>query len=217
MSSTRHPVRRATFFVLAVPLFAATGCATVVHGTRQKIEVTTDPPGAMASAGDQKVTTPRAFRLPRRSKEIVILVEKPGYATCHVSLKRKQGALTFFNLVGIPAGAAAGGAIAEATTSATGWAALGAGLGGLALGAVLVPAAAFAIDYGTGAAFSLEPARVEVELAATETAAGGSADALEAVESKRPPPPCTARKPGTPSQPDGSPPESRPTDSASLG
>jgi hypothetical protein len=105
--STIRPVRPAASLVLAASLLVATGCATIVSGTRQKVYVLSNPPGATASVGTQKVPTPGVLHLPHRSKEIGILLEKPGYGTCRVSLRRKQGSWTFLNLLGIPAGAAA--------------------------------------------------------------------------------------------------------------
>ncbi len=191
-SSTR-PACRLAGLILAAPLLLTAGCATIVSGTRQKIDVVTDPPGATASVGPQTVTTPGVLRLPRRSKEIGILVEKPGYATCSVSLKRKQGALTFLNLLGIPAGAAAGTAIGGA--SATGLAVLGAGAVGFTAGAVLVPAAALAVDYGTGAAYRLEPERVEITLEAAEPEASDPEDGIGNPNSPQPPPACVLETP----------------------
>lgn len=212
-SSTR-PARRATYLILAAPLLLAPGCATIVSGTRQKIDIVTDPPGATASVGPQKVTTPGVLRLPRRAKEIGILVEKPGYTTCRVSLKHRQGALTFLNLLGIPAGAAAGTAIGGA--SATGLAVLGAGAVGFTAGAVLLPAAAFAVDYGTGAAYRLEPGKVEIALEATEPEASDPGDAKGTPNSLQPPPPCVLETPKAFPQPE-KPQPTNTADAAGLG
>src|ERR1035441_2144133 len=70
------------------PLLA--GRATVIHGTRQNVRVETDPPGATASAGGQKITTPGVLTLKRKEKALEIVVEKEGYETRHVALTRKD-------------------------------------------------------------------------------------------------------------------------------
>ncbi len=41
--------------LLLGPSLLAGGCARIVHGARQRVEVFTDPPGATATSGDQKV------------------------------------------------------------------------------------------------------------------------------------------------------------------
>jgi uncharacterized protein YceK len=52
-----------SLLLVLAPLLS--GCATVIHGTRQNVRVETDPPGATASAGGQKITTPGVLTLKR--------------------------------------------------------------------------------------------------------------------------------------------------------
>ncbi|HEY6148761.1 MAG TPA: hypothetical protein VIZ69_13725, partial [Thermoanaerobaculia bacterium] len=88
--------------LLALSLVAG-GCASVFHGTRQKVEVFTDPPGAIATAGDQSVTTPGVLKLPRKIKNTEIRIEKEGFAGKTIRLERRTSGLVWLNFIGIPA------------------------------------------------------------------------------------------------------------------
>jgi len=96
--------RRLSLLFLCALLLLTGGCATVFHDTRQKIEVFTDPPGATATAGDQRVTTPGVLRLPRKAKSTEIRIEKEGYAPRSVILQRRVSGLVWLNFVGIAGG-----------------------------------------------------------------------------------------------------------------
>jgi PEGA domain-containing protein len=56
------------------------GCATIVHGTRQKVSVTTNPPGASVSDGMTTLQTPATFNL-ERDRDYILTITKPGYDT----------------------------------------------------------------------------------------------------------------------------------------
>lgn len=155
------------FTVLLAPVLAlaAGGCATVFQGTRQKIEVISEPAGATASALGQQVTTPGVLTLPRKAKTLEIKVEKEGYATRTIALRRVTSGLVYLNFIGIPAGIVGGAAAGAGLSNDHGWfagwteAAYGAMAGGVGLSG-----AAFAIDYSNGSAYRLEPAKVVVRL-----------------------------------------------------
>ncbi len=148
--------------LLALPMLSG-GCASVFHGTRQRVEIFTDPPGATATAGDQQVTTPGVLKLPRKVKNTEIRIEKEGFAPKTVLLERRTSGLVWLNLIGVPAGVMAG-AVGGAASSGDTWPALErAGTGALA-GSALVPAAGFWMDFQNGGAYRLEPARVVVRL-----------------------------------------------------
>jgi hypothetical protein len=158
--------------VLGLSLLAG-GCASVFHGTRQTVEVFTDPPGAIATAGDQHVTTPGVLNLPRKIKSTQIRIEKEGFVAKTVVLERRTSGLVWLNFVGVPAGVIGGystanhnGILGGYNESITGGAA---GAGGTAIG--------FLIDYGNGAAYRLDPAQVVVRLEPVSTSA--SRQALE--------------------------------------
>ncbi|MFN2384718.1 MAG: hypothetical protein ABR576_00235 [Thermoanaerobaculia bacterium] len=150
-------------FLLSLVLVSgllAGGCATVFRGTRQSVEVFTDPPGATAIAGNQRITTPGTLRLARKEKLIEVRIEKAGYESRIATIERRASGLVWLNMIGIPAGALAGGVLGSKTGS--GW--LGNSDEGMAYGGAIAPAAAFATDYQTGAAYRLVPARLVVKL-----------------------------------------------------
>jgi hypothetical protein len=151
--------------VLLALCLAAGGCASVFHGTRQRVEVFSDPPGATATAGDQHVTTPGVLRLPRKEKSTEIRIEKEGFAPLTVRLERRTSKLVWLNFIGIPVGAYGGAYAGAASSNDNGWfgnlenAGKGAVVGGAAF-----PGIGFLTDFQTGAAYRLDPARVVVRL-----------------------------------------------------
>ena len=124
-------------------LSLTTGCATVLHGTRQIVRVETDPPGATASAGGRSVTTPGVLKLHRRETNLEVVVEKEGYVTRHVILRCTGPNLTRANW--------AFGLVGGAATKSF-------------VGVLALPVAALGIDYATGAAYRLEPSAIFLRL-----------------------------------------------------
>ena len=153
-----------TLLLVLAPLLS--GCATVLHGTRQDVRVETDPPGATASVGDQKITTPGVLRLKRKEKALEIVVEKDGYETRRVALTRKNSGWQWLNMIGIPVGIGVGavqganhtGESADLSTGITNTAT------GAVIGGVVLSGAAFLIDNGNGAAYKLDPPLVVLRL-----------------------------------------------------
>jgi hypothetical protein len=148
--------------LLALPVLSG-GCASVFHGTRQSVEIFTDPPGATATAGDQQVATPGVLKLPRKVKNTEIRIEKEGFAPKSVLLERRTSGLVWLNVIGVPAGVAAG-ALGGAVSASDVWNGLDNAKVGALAGGALVPAAGFWMDYQNGAAYRLDPARVVVRL-----------------------------------------------------
>lgn len=62
-------------FVIA--LFGS-GCATMLMGAHQRIQVLSDPPGATVKAGNYISSTPTILKL-RRKYDHFITIEKSGY------------------------------------------------------------------------------------------------------------------------------------------
>ncbi len=152
--------------LLSLPLLLlAGGCASIVHGTRQKVEIFTDPPGATATSGNQQVTTPGVLKLSRKVKNTQIRIEKEGFAPKTILLERRTSGLVWLNFVGIPAGVLGGASAGASTSNDNGWfggleqATKGAWVGGAAL-----PAIGFLTDFRNGAAYRLDPARIVVRL-----------------------------------------------------
>ena len=94
-----------TVAVLGAVVFAGSGCATLVHGPRQTVTITSDPSGAavtVLSGSTVKETpgvTPVKVRLPRRDASLTLRLEKAGCAPTEVKLKRSVSGWTFGNLI----------------------------------------------------------------------------------------------------------------------
>lgn len=95
--------------------FTTAGCGTIVHGTRQKITIESEPPGATVNVGNHVVETPATISL-ARSQDYMILVRKDGYEDGHAVLNRRfNGVASFLGnimwlLPGLLIDIAAGGA-----------------------------------------------------------------------------------------------------------
>jgi hypothetical protein len=84
---------------LLMLLVACAGCATIAHGTRQTVTITSDPSGASVTVlsktkdGGEILrstpgVTPIKLELTRGDSAIVIRVRKDGCAAVDVALKR---------------------------------------------------------------------------------------------------------------------------------
>lgn len=117
---------------LALTLFAQ-GCATIVSGRTQEIQLRSEPADVLVTAqpGGHTVTTPATLTLPRLGSGYRLRFEKPGYEPQDVRL----------------------------TTSQNGWL-----WGNILIGGLI----GLAVDYNTGAAYTLTPAEVEARLPPTQ-------------------------------------------------
>lgn len=88
---------RAVGVALVVTL---SGCASVIHGTWQTVEITSQPSGATARVlpGDTIVTTPASVELPRKQVHTV-RVEMPGYCRETVYVDRMVSSALMGNLL----------------------------------------------------------------------------------------------------------------------
>lgn len=81
-----------TFVIIAYAFGIAllsTGCASVARGTKDKLKVVSEPPGAQVSLSNgQTGTTPATFKLPRK-KGVVVEVSKEGYEPQKVVVSSK--------------------------------------------------------------------------------------------------------------------------------
>ncbi|NQV26241.1 MAG: PEGA domain-containing protein [Rhodopirellula sp.] len=106
-----HPIFLALFCTLALP-----GCATVIHGKTQTVEITSAPHGAdVLVDGQPRGTTPLKTEL-RRGEPHVVTIAKQGYLDETVMTTTKLNATPILNAVlgGVP-----GLAVDLATGSAT--------------------------------------------------------------------------------------------------
>ena len=137
-------------FVLGTLVFQ-TGCATILGGRSQDIEVTSSPPGAKVFInGEQRTTTPGVISLQRRGSHI-LRIEREGYEPIEMKMRRSMSG---WILADILYGAAVFGVWFAALLGET-------GVGGIIFWNGLPP---LGIDLITGAAFKQLPDKVHVEL-----------------------------------------------------
>lgn len=74
------------------------GCATIIHGTTQKVRFESTPAGAMASAGSQSVTTPGEIKL-ARDQTYEVKVEKSGYVPAHAHIGQTTSNAVWANIL----------------------------------------------------------------------------------------------------------------------
>ena len=99
--------RRASACLITLSVLAAnlSGCALIVQGPRESIDVKSIPPGVLAKAGDRQAITPGELKL-KRNKEHRITFEKEGLPTREATLEPKLswwllGNIFFGGLVGL--------------------------------------------------------------------------------------------------------------------
>src|SRR6266852_9248196 len=156
-----------TSYLLSLPLFFFTACATVTRGVHDKLSVLSDPPGANVtlSSGEEGVT-PTKFVKSRRDN-FTVTVSKPGYIPQTVKVKSK--------------GSATGG------TAMAGNVVVG---GVTVVGAV----AGIAVDAASGAYNSLYPNPVSVHLVPRGKSAEAEENSAERVTKPSPSPRASSTK-----------------------
>lgn len=84
---------------LVIALFCS-GCATMLHGTTQKVELSSNPVGAAAriDPGDLVVTTPASVEL-RRKHDYRVSFEMQNYQTKKAYIERETAPATYWNLI----------------------------------------------------------------------------------------------------------------------
>ncbi len=82
---------------------ALASCATMMSGSTQKVQLVSDPPGAVAKVAGREVTTPATLEL-RRSSNYRVTFEKEGYESTHREIARKVNPQVWWNLLtgGLP-------------------------------------------------------------------------------------------------------------------
>jgi len=73
--------------LLAVLMFSATSCASIISGRKQEITVSASQPGVQVSDGRQTWTAPAVLTLPRKQATILTF-SKEGYRTQSVPLNQ---------------------------------------------------------------------------------------------------------------------------------
>lgn len=104
------------FGLLSLPL---AGCATIIEGTGQSINISTVPAGAscvvdrMGARLGQVSPAPGTLRIDKSKNDIVVSCSMPGFQTVSVTSAPSFGGTTFGNIV-------AGGLIGAAVDASTG-------------------------------------------------------------------------------------------------
>lgn len=82
-------------------------CASIIHGTRQNISVSSVPSGAKVIVkGAEMATTPAVIKLSRKESHIILRFEKEGYEPVEIALNRSvdgwiAGNIIFGGLIGL--------------------------------------------------------------------------------------------------------------------
>jgi hypothetical protein len=154
--------------LLAAALFA-TGCATVVNRSTERIPVRSEPSGAVVSVdcGNAPLyggTTPTVIEVPRGADRCSISIAKVGFAEQRVDVERQVSRATVANDVpGVVTGALLG-AIALALTWDDTWVDGEFVYDSWSFGKAVGSAAGHSIDRKTGGAYKWVPGEVVVKL-----------------------------------------------------
>ncbi|MFA6318396.1 MAG: hypothetical protein WC943_13385 [Elusimicrobiota bacterium] len=89
-----------TFVALAVLVCAASGCATIMHGTSQEVRVDSSPRGAECRSGNSSVVTPGFLKLDRGAEHHVVC-KLEGYRSSGLSVTPTHSGWIFLNLLPI--------------------------------------------------------------------------------------------------------------------
>jgi hypothetical protein len=90
--------------VVAFPSVILIGCATIMHGTRQDVSISSTPSAAAVTVdGQERGKTPVSVELSRKDKHL-IKIELVGYAPFEMYLTKKVSGWVWGNLIfgGIP-------------------------------------------------------------------------------------------------------------------
>lgn len=113
-SRLSHSVHQAGHALVLLAALVSQGCGTIVHGTRQDLSITTNPPGATASVDDETCDTPCTLRVHRKTTSLTLT---KGTYREEIDLERRfnvwsslVGNIIFYVVPGILFDAATGGA-----------------------------------------------------------------------------------------------------------
>jgi hypothetical protein len=98
---------------LALTVAALSGCASIMHGTKQDVGISSSPSGAQVTVDNQTAVTPYIANLSRKDNHIV-KITMDGYAPAELTLTRKTsgwvwGNIVFGGLIGLAVDAMTGG------------------------------------------------------------------------------------------------------------
>lgn len=108
----KNIARPATLAGIAV--LVMTGCATVIHGTRQDVGISSTPPGAAVTIDNLQSGTTPVFAKLRRKENHVVRISLPGYQSTDFTLTSSVSGWVWGNvaiggLIGLAVDAISGG------------------------------------------------------------------------------------------------------------
>ncbi len=86
-------------FVFVCVFLTFVGCASIIHGGKQKIHVNSVPLNAVVRVNEIKVTTPSTINLSRKESDYVLKFEKFGYRPVEVKLTRTTDGWVWGNII----------------------------------------------------------------------------------------------------------------------
>lgn len=92
-------MRKYTATALMGSLLAVGGCASIMHGTTQKIGISSAPTGAQVSVDNKQFGTTPVFADLKRKEEHVITITMPGYETAQLTVTKKVSGWVWGNIV----------------------------------------------------------------------------------------------------------------------
>ena len=101
--------------LLAVIVAASTvGCASIMHGTTQKVGISSSPTGAKVSIDNMPLGNTPLFADLKRGEEHVVTIEMPGYEKSQLTLTKNVsgwvwGNIVFGGIIGLAVDAIDGG------------------------------------------------------------------------------------------------------------
>lgn len=100
--------------VLAVSMLAVAGCASIMHGTSQKIGISSTPTRASVSIDNKPLGNTPVFADLKRKEEHVVTIEMPGYEKAQLTITKSVsgwvwGNIVFGGIIGLAVDAIDGG------------------------------------------------------------------------------------------------------------
>ncbi len=92
-------IKKKFLVLVTITGLVTSGCATIVHGTKQDVYVTSNPSGAVVRMQGIATTTPGVLTLDRKHERYVLVFEKEGYQPVEIKLRRTIDGWFFGNLL----------------------------------------------------------------------------------------------------------------------
>ena len=99
---------------LTIAIALTSGCASIMHGTTQKIGISSSPSGAKVTVGDKVEGETPLFAELDRGTEHIVKIDLPGFETAEMTLTKSVsgwvwGNIVFGGIIGLVVDASTGG------------------------------------------------------------------------------------------------------------